>query len=531
MAAIAAVAPLALAPAAHGAAVTLEPSQAAPGSAVGVRGTGFAPGARVAVSIAGRRARLLAVGRAGAFATLVTAPGGPRRNVPVVTAVAARPRTVPLLAPGRRPFGALRQLVFPPRPSSRVLNVLTVRSRGAQAVGAQVAASGGARLRVVSVHVVAGGAVQLRARNARRSGRLRAWLPGGRPVTLPDGPAALDAPATAGRARLLVSAGGATTHVGLTVAARPGSPPPQPEAMPTQTTPAQTTPTETTPVEPPPPPGPPRLVAAGDIACAPGDNVTPTACHHAQTAELAESLAPTVVATLGDNQYENGELANFQSSFGPTWGARVGPLIRPAVGNHEYAVDRTASGYFDWFGAVAGDRTKGYYAYDVGTWRLIALNTSIFGCEVVACGVGSDQEQFLRAELAAHADRCTAVYWHHPRWSSSAVHGNDSSVNALWVAAHDGGADAVLNGHTHIYERFSPLDALGVPAPATGLREFIVGVGGASFHPFGSTKTGSEVRINDAFGVLELTLRFTDYDWRFVGEDGTELDSGTQACR
>ncbi len=184
------------------------------------------------------------------------------------------------------------------------------------------------------------------------------------------------------------------------------------------------------------PPAAPVLVAAGDIACAPGN--TPAGapgdprltrrCQQARTAALAARLAPDAVAVLGDAENDRGTLAEFEGSFAPTWGT-FGRLLRPAVGNHEYTVPG-ASGYFAYFGPAAGPRGRGYYSYDVGRWHVVVLNSN---CGQVSCRRGSRQERWLRSDLAAHSARCTLAYWHHPRFSSG-YHGNDGAV-ATWLGA------------------------------------------------------------------------------------------------
>jgi PKD domain-containing protein/calcineurin-like phosphoesterase family protein len=289
---------------------------------------------------------------------------------------------------------------------------------------------------------------------------------------------------------------------------------------------------------PPPPSGSdPVIAAAGDIACDPADgnfnsgNGTAGACRQKYTSDLLMGAGLAKVLTLGDNQYEDATLTKYLASFDPAWG-RVRGLIRPAIGNHEYHTSG-AAGYFDYFNGAgvssgpAGDRTNGYYSFDVGSWHLIALNSN---CSNVSCSAGSAQEQWLRADLAAHQNICTLAYWHHPRFSSG-THGNNSSVQPLWQALYDGNADVALNGHDHVYERFAPQNATGGSDPARGIREFVVGTGGKNHYSFTTTLPNSEVRNSDTYGVLRLTLRASGYDWRFEPEAGKSFsDSGSGAC-
>jgi len=234
-------------------------------------------------------------------------------------------------------------------------------------------------------------------------------------------------------------------------------------------------------------------------------------------------------------------LADYQGSFEPSWG-RVKALIHPVPGNHEYDTGG-APGYFDYFEGVgasngpAGPRGLGYYSFEVGAWHLIALNSN---CAFVAgggCAAGSAQEQWLAADLGAHPAACTLAYWHHPRWTSGADVGNDPEMSALWNDLYAAGADVLLSGHAHRYERFAPQGATtpaqtaGTADPVRGIREFVVGTGGRDHAAPGLVQANSEVRDTNTFGVLELTLHPSSYEWRFVPEaGGTFTDSGTAAC-
>jgi hypothetical protein len=267
------------------------------------------------------------------------------------------------------------------------------------------------------------------------------------------------------------------------------------------------------------------IAAAGDVACRPGDPVTPTTCHQQATSELLVDLDPTAVLGLGDLQYERGLGGNFLRGYDPTWG-RLKAITHPIPGNHE---DRTASaGYYQYFGPAAGDPATGWYSFDIGTWHLVALNSN---CRRVGgCGPGSPQERWLRADLAAHPTRCTLAFWHHPRFSSGR-HAGDPDYDGFWRALHHAGADVVLNAHDHHYERFAPQDPRAQLDRARGIREFVVGSGGKSLEPFATTRPNSEVRNATTFGVLVLTLHPGGYDWRFVGERGAKFgDRGSGSC-
>jgi Calcineurin-like phosphoesterase len=248
------------------------------------------------------------------------------------------------------------------------------------------------------------------------------------------------------------------------------------------------------------------LLAAGDVAgCdSTGDS---------QTAALLDSR-PGTVLPLGDLAYESGTLAEFQNCYDPTWGRHRG-RSRPVPGNHEYVSG--AAGYFDYFGPAAGERGKGYYSYDTGGWHIVALNSE----DCVDSNGCSAQASWLAADLSAHKVACTVAYWHKPRYSSNR---DEPLMAPLWNAAAAGGVDVVLAGHDHVYERLAPID---------DMRTFIVGTGGRSHHAMRPTaRAESQVRNDNTFGVLSLTLRAGAYDWQFVPAAGASFtDTGTDTCR
>jgi hypothetical protein len=282
----------------------------------------------------------------------------------------------------------------------------------------------------------------------------------------------------------------------------------------------------------------PVVLAAGDIACdstSPNYNAglgTSNSCHQKATSDLLANPSDADILALGDTQYENAAYDQFQQVFDPTWG-RFKSRIHPVAGNHEYQTP-AAAGYFDYFNGIgnttgpAGERGKGYYSFDVGTWHLIALNSN---CpEVGGCAAGSPQEQWLRADLAAHPNACTLAFWHHPLFSSG-MHGNNLVMAPIWQAIYEAHADVVLTGHDHLYERYGPQSASGAPEPARGVREFVVGTGGQSHYTLQTVQPNSAIRSTDAFGVLKLTLRGNGYDWQFLPEAGqTFTDSGSAQC-
>jgi acid phosphatase type 7 len=261
------------------------------------------------------------------------------------------------------------------------------------------------------------------------------------------------------------------------------------------------------------------LVGAGDIAdCRDLSGAE-------ATAKLLDQATGTVMA-VGDLAYPDGTKENFEC-YDRTWG-RQKARTRPAPGNHEFH-SSAATPYFDYFGSLAGPTGDGYYSYELGAWHIVVLNSECV--DVGGCSPGSREEKWLRADLAAHPASCTLAYWHKPLFSSGGAHGNDLEVAPLWQALYDAGADVVIGGHDHNYERFAPQNPQGESDPVHGIREFVVGTGGKNLRPFGPIKPNSEVRNNEAFGVLRLTLRPNSYDWQFISQQGkTFTDSGSTSC-
>jgi 3',5'-cyclic AMP phosphodiesterase CpdA len=256
------------------------------------------------------------------------------------------------------------------------------------------------------------------------------------------------------------------------------------------------------------------FVGAGDIAYCGSAGAE-------ATAQLLDQIEGTVF-TLGDNAYESGTAAQFRDCYDPTWG-RHKARTRPAPGNHDY-VTPGAAAYFDYFGESAGPERRGYYSFELGAWHIISLNSQI------DAGPDSAQAQWLAADLAAHPAACTLAYWHRPLFSSGSVHGNDPYMRPIWEILARAGADVVVSGHEHLYERFAPQTADGVADPQ-GIRQFISGAGGASLYGIGQVQPNSEARGVGVFGVLKLKLHAASYDWEFVPvESGAFSDAGSAEC-
>ncbi len=290
--------------------------------------------------------------------------------------------------------------------------------------------------------------------------------------------------------------------------------------------------------------GDPVIAAAGDIACDPADshlnggNGTTTYCAEKAVSNLLVGQGIAAVLPLGDDQYYCGSLAAFNAVYNPTWG-RVKSITHPVVGNHEYLTsggstsatgcnssNAGAAGYFAYYGSAAGLPGQGYYSFDVGAWHLIALNSNC--TQAGGCGSTSPQGKWLAADLAAHRNQCLLAYWHIPLFSSGGRANNNSLK--LWDQLYAAHADVVLNGHDHIYERFAPQTPAGLADPANGIREFIVGTGGANHTSIASVAANSLVRNTTSFGVLKLTLHAGSYDWRFQNATGSFTESGSASC-
>lgn len=280
----------------------------------------------------------------------------------------------------------------------------------------------------------------------------------------------------------------------------------------------------------------PVVMAAGDIACDPTDSFyfggsgDATHCAQGRTAALLDPA--TAVLALGDNQYNTGSFSQYQTVFNPSWG-RFKSKMWAVPGNHEYGT-KNAGGYFQYFGSKVGTAGQGWYSFNIGQWHVIALNSECDFLPAGTCAAGGPEDRFIKADLAANPRKCTMAIWHQPPYSSgSAPVKNAEAMKPLWKTLYNGGADLVLTGHKHFYERFAPLDANGQPTDAAhGMREFIIGTGGEDQAATPVAITGSERRKGRIFGVLRLALHASSYDARYVPEAGqTFSDVTTTSCR
>jgi acid phosphatase type 7 len=278
------------------------------------------------------------------------------------------------------------------------------------------------------------------------------------------------------------------------------------------------------------------VIAVGDIACDPSDKNLGKSdlCQMEATYNIAAKKNPEAVLTLGDLQYNDGSLDKFQSVYDKSWG-KFKSSTYPTPGNHEYITSQ-ASGYFDYFNGInsltgrGGERTQGYYSFNIGSWHLVSLNSN---CSAVdGCNEGSPQYLWLQKDLERNSRKCTLAFWHHPHFTS----GNyaydystqDRSVS-FWHLLDKSSADVILNGHDHIYERFAKQDSNGSKA-MDGIRQFTVGTGGKTLYEIKNRHSNSEVVDNKNYGVLVLKLYLQAYRWEFITGDNKVIDSGSSRC-
>ncbi len=272
----------------------------------------------------------------------------------------------------------------------------------------------------------------------------------------------------------------------------------------------------------------PFIMAAADIIC---DSLVTTgsACQQKIVSDLFVNQNPAAVLIVGDLCHTPS--ANcFNNVYAPSYG-RFKSITHPTTGNHEYLVTGAVY-YFDYFNGVgnqsgqAGDRTKGYYSFDVGSWHFVALNSQC--SEAGGCGSGSPQYAWLQNDLSAHKNACTLAYYHIPIFSSGGR--ANANMQQIFTLLYNNNVDVVLDGHDHIYERFAPQDPSGVKDVQRGIREFIVGTGGANHTSIAAVAANSEIRNADSFGGLKLTLHANSYDWQFLPATGSFTDSGSAQC-
>jgi hypothetical protein len=281
-----------------------------------------------------------------------------------------------------------------------------------------------------------------------------------------------------------------------------------------------------------PPVRDPTVAATGDLACqslAQGEGTA--TCESGAVADLIRQLAPDRFLALGDLQYSKGALDEFLR----VWDVQFGDLFditAPTPGNHEYATEG-AQGYFDYFGAAASP-PQGYYSFDLGSWHIVSLNSTICGSDP-GCGPGTPQYQWLAEDLRrARNAKCSLAFMHHPRYDwrpwQKWVDEEGDTPNAgtettplipLWELLDAGGVDVVLAGHNHMYQRWLPQDAHG-NAAADGIAQFTIGTGGRQLYPFGHRPPPQNLAVtqNAAFGLVRFTLHADAYDYEWFSAPG-----------
>ena len=289
----------------------------------------------------------------------------------------------------------------------------------------------------------------------------------------------------------------------------------------------------------------------------------------ARAIAMGDNAYPRANRTQYANCYDNYNLDSTWSTFDasrqpPDWWGQYKDHTMPVLGNHEYMNSDDDSiksqPYFDYFSAVddplyqpdfkppaapvpndpANNQFgltfgKGYYSYDLGSWHIVALNSN---CDKVGgCDASSPQGIWLQSDLANTTNKqCTLAYFHHPLYAT-ANGTNTLNVRPLWEMLYANGADVILSGHAHRYERHAPMTPEGLVDPTNGIRQFVVGTGG---EPGGSEidynqvpKDVLEKVIINKFGVIKVDLDAPQpgsYSWAFIAVDGTVMDSGTDQC-
>jgi len=249
-----------------------------------------------------------------------------------------------------------------------------------------------------------------------------------------------------------------------------------------------------------------------------------------ETAKLLDKLSGTII-TLGDNVYSDGRKENFDNCFEATWG-RYKDRIYPGIGNHD-TYEGSAAAYFEYFGKNAGDSDKGYYSFNLGDWHLVAVNTLILATPCSSNSVGckrySNQMEWLKNDLEKNQTKCTLIYGHHPGFTSQ-TESISYELIPMWELAYSQNVDLILKGHVHMYERFALQDPKSRLDPKKGIRQFIVGTGGAGLGGYREKAKNIEVINNEKHGILKLILGKGEYEWEFISTDGSFVDKGRDVC-
>jgi hypothetical protein len=244
-----------------------------------------------------------------------------------------------------------------------------------------------------------------------------------------------------------------------------------------------------------------------------------------QTADiLINQVGSGLYFSAGDSSNENGTMYEYQNCFGPSWGQLL-PDLRVVPGNHDY-YNNPLENYWIYFDGIAGEPGKGWYSFQHGDWHIVMLNSN---CGYVGCGPSSEQLAWLKQDLALSKNQCSLAIWHHPRFNSG-IAGNADWLYTFWDVLYEYGADVVVNGHDHHYERMAKIDPQGEVDRIFGVRSFIVGTGGASHYGIDRIQPYSEMRITDHFGIIQFELKSSNYTWQFINVEGEVMDRGSDVC-
>ncbi len=284
-----------------------------------------------------------------------------------------------------------------------------------------------------------------------------------------------------------------------------------------------------------------NVAAVGDIVCDPSNqyfnngNGVGDKCRHKAVYDVIQSWQPLdAFLMLGDGQYETGQFGAWAAGYDRTFGT-LRSITYPVTGNHEYlAADRKAQGFFDYwngpgeFSGRGGDRDKGYYSFNLGAWHVVMLNTNC--SKAGGCQTGSTQEKWLKADLQKNPRPCTLAFWHQAYFTSGGE-GPATRAFAFWRDLRQYGAELVLSGHDHDYERFRMQVESGRADPSGGIREFVIGTGGKNLVPFITSATGTVIRQDTTYGAVQLKLKERSYTWKFQPIAGkTFKDAGSGDC-
>jgi len=242
----------------------------------------------------------------------------------------------------------------------------------------------------------------------------------------------------------------------------------------------------------------------------------------ADVAARVASWQPDAVITVGDNNYPDGTASTIDDNIGRYYHSFIDPYkgshgtgatdnrFFPVLGNHDW---RTASGtpplptpYLDYFELPGNER---YYDVTVGSVHIFAIDSDPHEPDGIEST--SVQADWLKAALAGSTAPWRLVFMHHPPYSSSSTHG--STPELQWPYA-EWGANAVLAGHDHTYERIE----------RNGILYFVNGIGGAPLYPMGAPITGSQVRYNADYGAMLIEATSDRITYWAINRNGVEID-------